>query len=1154
MKLKITLFAFVFLLMPAFASANIYFDDADGNEFDCSAIGVWSESTQTCAMDRDVAGNIFISDPGTTLDGNGHTLSSYSYQDGTGVEIEDTNGVTVKNLTLHGFRYGIFARGANYLPLEENVSLRNNTITESAKGIFMYRNTGFDISGNTVRGSDTAIQVLNSESGLVKDNVIEEGMDSYSWAMSVSSVSSSQILDNKADGVGSGFGLSQVNDIVFKGNTVLHSTVGLSLLSDYQFRNSFLENTFRDSGTGVNIFHESGGGGSFSFAPLSKLFAFAKNVFSGTAFADTDDDSIFFKNNFINNTRDVSLDGAAPVRFFRLSPDGGNYWDKNTDCSDGDADGFCDVPYVIDANLGVADNFPRVHKMGDIPTTIAGTETEDDGWQDAKGVADKTKFTFGVSYTGTAPSDVMLWTNDGNATSHYSLALDNGAYSLVQTFPKGHYGYHFEANGGTLRFPASGELSFTAGYSNVAFLPGLEASRLYRLDGTRLWEPEILHDNSHLYMNSDGTSILSGIYAGDIIDNAYAPVKGNIYQSFMGKMNDLKTDGTIHNWQSFPYDWRYSVVDTVDDAMVQKYRALAETSDTGKVTIIAHSNGGLVAKELTIKLGDDASKLTDQMIFVASPQSGTPSAVGAILHGFQQGLPFDNWLNNIITPSEARTLANNMPSAYGLLPSANYFTYTDDPVIKFGDFPLLADWRAKYGTTIRSEERLRNFMTDQNREALAVNDDLKNPWKGNTALFDNAALLHNTLDAWAPPTGVELTEIAGWGEETLKTIEYYQGSKTGCKTVATLEACHTDPALEFRPVMTIDGDGTVVTSSALWTSGARKYWVDLRKYNKEHVISAPLGRHHSDIFEVPELLTFVRGIVTRNSSSAVQYVSTLAPQGNENDVRLRFTLHSPLTIDFYDNLGNHTGVSTTTNQTEENIPGSRYMTFGEVKYVSIPSTANVRLFLDGYEEGSFTLEVETVSGDTVLSSSSFAGIPSNENTTATMNISAGGEISNLSPLLVDENGDGILEFTLSPKAGETVLPDLSPKKEESKPVVSGAVPVLFLSQNVIPSPRSSLKEEQSDGERGDLGEGVVLSQNPSFVIRNNNETAINTSPVPRHSGPEPESTSSVVVPTTTPSIQSSSLLATPFFPKTKAAEGILLVSFVGGALWIIWKW
>ncbi|MCX6738430.1 MAG: right-handed parallel beta-helix repeat-containing protein [Candidatus Parcubacteria bacterium] len=869
MKLKISLFAFVFLLAPAFASAEVYFDGDDRGFGHCSDVGVWNSSTNTCTLNRDLTGYFEINDSGVTLDGNGHTLTGSSQYNSDGVNVYEAGSVTVKNLHITNSSYGVSFYDSPYGIAE------NNTIESSWGGIYFSTSPSGQIRGNTITGywSGFGIKGGYSSDHLLVENNTVSGFDEN---LVLDDSSFGIIRNNTIFGGYCGIEVYRSSDNVFENNTISGSEDSGVYFSDWStinsYRNIFSQNTIKDSNTGVFstlVHYNDDGGGSFgsSFAPKKFLDSF----FLQNVFAESDDDNLFFKNDFINNDTDVETNSLDYIRFFKLSPDGGNYWDKNTGCVDGNADGFCDAPYVIDTNLNVADNFPRIRKMGDVPTTITGTETEDDGQQDTKGVAGKTKFTFGVSYTGTAPSDVILWANDGNATSHYSLSLENSSYSFTQTFPKGHYSYHYEANGGALRFPASGELSFTAGYSNVAFLPGLEASRLYRLDGTKLWEPGILHDNSQLYLNSDGTSILSGIYADGIIDNVYhLPSKGNIYWSFIGKMNELKTDGTIHDWQPFPYDWRYSVDDTVTTAMMTKFRSLAETSDTGKVTIIAHSNGGLVAKELTIKLGDDAPKLTDQMILVASPQAGTPSAVGAILHGFQQGLPFDNWINQIITPSEARTLANNMPSAYGLLPSANYFTYTDDPVIMFGDYPLLADWREKYGTTIHSEERLRNFMTDQERETLSVNEDLKNPWKGNITLYDKANVLHNVLDTWAPPAGVELTEIAGWGDETLKTIEYYQGSKTGCKEIATLTACHTDPALEYKMQMTIDGDGTVVTSSVLWTRRARKYWVDLDDYNNTRPQSLThFDRRHADILEVPNLLDFTKKLITRDISTTI---------------------------------------------------------------------------------------------------------------------------------------------------------------------------------------------------------------------------------------------------------------------------------------------
>ena len=1027
MKTKIAFFLFAFLFIPSLASAEIYFDGNDRGFGHCSDIGTWNSGTNTCTLNRDITGYIEIHDLGVTLDGNGHTLSGSSEYDSYGVNVYEAGSVTVKNLHIKDSYYGISFYGSSFGTAE------NNTIESHGDGIYFSSSPSGTIRGNKIIGENAGFGfkgAYSSDNLLVANNLVSNFEDN----ISLDDVSFSSIKNNIISDGYLGIEVYRSSDNVFENNIISGAEDTDVLFSDWStinsYRNIFSQNTFKDSNTGVlsTLTADSGGGdgGSFisSFAPKKLL----DSLFLQNAFAESDDDNIFFKNDFINNNTDTEIHSSDYVRFFKLSPEGGNYWDKNTECSDVNADGFCDTPYVIDEGFGVTDNFPRVHKKGDAPTTIIGTELEDDGQQDTKGIADKTNFTFEVKAEGTAVlSDAVLWVNDGTVTNHYPLISAISAYSLTKTFPKGHYGYHFEANGG-VRFPATGELSFTTGYSNVAFLPGLEATRLFSATSVELWEPEMpLHDNSQLYMNEDGTSKQSGIIAGDIIDFAYVPIKGNVYKSFIEKMNEMKTDGTIHDWQTFPYDWRYSVEDTVSTTMMQKFRSLAETSDTGKVTIIAHSNGGLVAKELTVKLADDAPKLTDQMIFVASPEAGTPGAAGAILHGFQQGLPFE-WFHPIISPEESRTLARNMPSAYGLLPSANYFTYTNDPVIMFDDFPLFASWRAKYGTTIHSGEGLRNFMTDQNRAGLPVVNDLNQPIIGNLSLFDKATLLHNTLDNWTPPAGVDLTEIAGWGEETLKTIEYYQGVETGCKTVAGMRACNFEPVLQFKPIMTIDGDGTVVTSSALWTSGAKKFWVDLSDYNNTLPQSlSHFDRKHADILEVPKLLDFAKNVITRNNSALPKYISTSVPPYSGNETRLHFTLHSPLTLNLYDDLGNHTGLSST-GEVEENIPGSRYFVFGDVQYISVPNTASTHLVMNGYTEGSFTLNVEESQGNTITSSTSFAGVPTSPTTVVTMDIPQDGGIAEASPLLVDNNGDGTTDTTLIPKDGETVLPDITAPK------------------------------------------------------------------------------------------------------------------------------
>lgn len=589
-------------------------------------------------------------------------------------------------------------------------------------------------------------------------------------------------------------------------------------------------------------------------------------------------------------------------------------------------------------------------------------------------------------------------------------------------------------------------------YSNVLFLPGIEASRLYRPDysgGTdQLWEPNIENDVTDLYLDEDGKSIRDDIYTKDILDekNVLPLGQGNVYESFIDSMDTMKSDGLINDWKAAPYDWRLSLEDilnygselsggriyysgtnaaTTTPFIIQELRRLAATSRTGKVTIIAHSNGGLVAKMLTEKLGAEASSLIDQIIFVAVPQVGTPQAIGALLHGYDQGLPFDS-LPLILTSEVARQFARTAPMTYNLLPSSAYFTYVDDNAVTFDNSAFLDPWRARYGDPIHSGERLHTFIADQSRTPLPVSDNLLFPISGKEELLSNAEVLHDTkLDNWSPPSGVTLTEIAGWGEMTMRTLEYYEGRKTLCSTPNDIHTCTDVPALEYRVKEVMDGDGTVVVPSALWTPGATKYWVDLLSYGKSALLTT-INRKHADILEVVELRILIQNLITKTTADLPDFISNATPTNPDTDTRLRFTLHSPLSLNLYDNLGNHTGFSTTTGFLEENIPDSRYKTYGELKYIEAPASTTLRLVMNGYATGSFTLDIEKKLGEVVLASTTFAAIPSSTTTIATITVPQGGNIEDASPLTVDVDGNGTSDIILDTVIGDVVLPDFTP--------------------------------------------------------------------------------------------------------------------------------
>jgi hypothetical protein len=163
---------------------------------------------------------------------------------------------------------------------------------------------------------------------------------------------------------------------------------------------------------------------------------------------------------------------------------------------------------------------------------------------------------------------------------------------------------------------------------------------------------------------------------------------------------------------------------------------------------------------------------------------------------------------------------------------------------------------------------------------------------------------------------------------------------------------------------------------------------------------------------IPVSLIAFNIIETSGDISSTSPIST-------SEKKLRYFLHSPLSLDLYDNQGHHTGVSTTTGYVENNILGAHYTRFGEVQYISAPASTPLRLLLNGQASGNFTLDVQEVEGQTITASTTFTNIPSSTSTIVTMDFS-NGTIGGASPLRVDEDGNGTPDIILPPKLNDVV--------------------------------------------------------------------------------------------------------------------------------------
>lgn len=560
---------------------------------------------------------------------------------------------------------------------------------------------------------------------------------------------------------------------------------------------------------------------------------------------------------------------------------------------------------------------------------------------------------------------------------------------------------------------------------SILFLPGIKGSRLYGGD-EQLWEPNDENDLQALFLDSLGLSVRNDIHTkkNDIIDDL--PVIGGIYEPLIEDLATLYDEETISDWEAVSYDWRLSLDDIVNkgaerdggiyygEATSTPYieQTLRRLSENGarKVTIIAHSNGGLVAKALMQKLGDEETeRLIDKVVFVGVPQSGAPQALGAVLFGMREGIPKD-YLPLIASKAVSRQFAEHSPMAYHLLPSAPYFTAiqedTEHQVIRFDDDHSYEIERTAYGPSIDTSEHFYDYLLarDGGRGTPAP-EDIEEPNVLNSFLLSYAENIHASLDQWTPPAGITLYEIAGWGADTISGVRF--------DDICVLTVC----TKRYTPMFIEDGDGVVPVPSAQMAEeegSVQKFWINLKEYN---VLRVP-RIDHGTLFQIPDLRELLGEILLNEEGELPFFIADAQPDTTEIKKRLIF-LHSPLTLGIYDDSGNHTGVNED-GSVDNEIPDTQYGEFGDVKYLITPADTAYDLELVGQGSGTFSLDIEERKGNEVIETATLANIPVTSRTVATADLGSEG-LDSASSLQLDKEGDGVVDDEIAFSKNETVI-------------------------------------------------------------------------------------------------------------------------------------
>ncbi len=589
--------------------------------------------------------------------------------------------------------------------------------------------------------------------------------------------------------------------------------------------------------------------------------------------------------------------------------------------------------------------------------------------------------------------------------------------------------------------------------SSILFIPGLEGTRLYKprlsplgliKNTDQLWEPNINSDVTGLYLNPDGTSKDASLYSGQPIDSALG--LRDVYGKFMGFLDGMVSKDTVNEWRAFGYDWRKPIDEvvagsekkaTTTESLVDVVSRMASSSKTGKVTLIAHSNGGLIAKYLVktlVDLGKDS--LIDSVISVGVPYLGTPEAIVGLLHGDHQSI-----FHGLITSqATARGLGVNMSSAYSLLPSAEFFRSVFSPTIVFASTTVKDLNDGSYPMAIDNASDQSAFITDiSNVRKVPAFTDTNSPIKGNLALVAAGNALHGLLDPMAWPKSIANWAIAGWNVATTKSVTYHNSPVC---TIEILFGLVCVDKLAHDILQTAIGDGTVVAPSAAYNASTT-IAVDLKEASRE----ANQNINHANILESSTTEAVIGQIVSGSSGKVANLpgVSVGVPSLNQEPIQFRVSTHSPVELNIYDDKGNHTGPiplpanlagrdSYYTGAYETKIPDSDYQAYdsadGQDTYITLPNPGtSFKIVANGTDLGFATLDIEKVQGSQVLDSVEYSQFPVTPLSTASTTVSSAlsqnnpASLSYTPPLALDIDGDGTVDQSFKQNRG--ALPDLT---------------------------------------------------------------------------------------------------------------------------------
>jgi pimeloyl-ACP methyl ester carboxylesterase len=473
-----------------------------------------------------------------------------------------------------------------------------------------------------------------------------------------------------------------------------------------------------------------------------------------------------------------------------------------------------------------------------------------------------------------------------------------------------------------------------------------------------------------LRMKVDGlTSEASVETNGNLVDFAYQKTK----DFFLSNGYVLGKDFFL-----FPYDWRKDISLTAP-LLDQEINDIKTQTGSTKVDIVAHSMGGLVARNYISDLS--RAQNVRKLFTLGTPHLGSVKFLQAINYGIC--LKFEIGPACLsIARSEVKDIIQNMISGYELAPSQEYFNFYNGQ-----DKSHLPPYKNN-GETL-------NY--NGIKSLLATSGH-------NVPLFSPSESFHELDNSLTNTNGVEVTNIAGSGLETLGQIR----EKSAKNFLGNI--------IQKKDGFSINGDKTVPLFSASLINGSKSLLGDAKVFYTK--------QEHGELVAPGPALNLVKNILNDNYQS-LSGVSTQPYSFRGTEI----SIYSPVNIHAYDSFGNHTG-PINDGDFEINIPGSSYDTLDDAKFIFLPNDGIYDLKFEATGQGSFDFKIRRYENDSLVREILYKDIPLTALAKAYLRFDTSSDYS--PEILLDKNGDGsdnqYIDFS-SNLTGDVIYDEIPPKTD-----------------------------------------------------------------------------------------------------------------------------